>query len=476
MRPGKTISANATTLKLERIALEALTLDPNNTNRHDQRGIDAIKASLNSFGLQKPIVIDKDNVVIAGNGTYQAARALGWTYIDAVRSSLTKGRRKAYAHGDNRSARFAKEDDQAVALLLAELHAEEESLVYAAGYTGDEEAALLKDHGVQAPPDQDEVPTAPNRPIPRRGDVWEMGPHRIVCGDSTQAETYQSLMPKGERAACVFTDPPYGVSYQSQSGKHAKIAGDAETGNALVELVAAVLARCNEAAKETAAFYIWHASSTRADFERAISMAGLQEVQYLFWAKPSPVLGHADYQWAHEPCFYAAKAGQKPAWYGGRAQSTVWRVGVQGRGAGWYAVAGGIVLMARNGELYLTDRRPKGKKGLRVVRVEDGQKIHLDTNLAAGTVWEVGREHAPEHPTAKPVELARRAIGNSTKREDLVLDPFLGGGCTLVAAEATGRVCRGVELEPAYVHVTIDRWQQMTGQRAQCVNRPEARI
>lgn len=476
--PEKSSVPAALGLQIERLRLEDLKLDEANTNRHDQRGLDAIKASLQRFGQQKPIVVDREGVVRAGNGAYQAARALGWTHIDVVRTNLTGAAKKAWAHADNRTARFSKDDDAGVAALVLELQKEDGALVFAMGYNDAETAKLL--HAVEkaaAPPDVDDVPEPPKKPVSRPGDIWELGPHCLVCMDATQPETYGHLAFMEKAAQCVFTDPPYGVAYDNQKfgpdrPKRLAVAGDKTAGNELVDLVAAALRLSADRCAPTAAFYIWHAWSNRDDFARAMKMAGLEEKQEIIWAKTNHVLSRAHYHWQHEPCFYAAKAGQTPAWHGDRTQMSVWKIGIQGRTGGAFTVAGGVVVLSKDGEIFVSDRRPSGKNGLRVVRLEEEGKVLLDSNGAGGTIWEVQKDHAPEHPTAKPVELARRALGNSTKRGDVVLDPFLGGGCTLLACEQMGRICRGIEMEPAYVDVTVARWQRLTGNRARCANRP----
>jgi DNA modification methylase len=471
----------------EMVRLETLKLDDTNTNRHDQRGIDAIKYSLREFGQQKPIVIDRKGTVRAGNGTYQAARGLGWEWIWCVKTKLDGAKLRAYAHGDNRSARFSKDEDAAVAALLLDLQKEDERLILAAGYTDSEADKVLRaaEKSREAAGAVDDVPEPPRKPTCQPDDTWDLGPHRIHCGDATASATYVKLFgvaTHAKPAACVFTDPPYGVDYDNQKcgpdrPERLAVAGDKAAGKDLVELVAGALKHAVANSRDTAAFYIWHASSTREDFTRAMKMAGLEERQYLIWSKTNHVLSRNHYQWSHEPCFYAAKAGQVPAWYGAQgSEMTVWAVAIQGREASAYTVAGGVVVVSDEGELFVSDRRPKGKKGLRVVRLEEGQRVLLDTNGAAGTLWTVQKDHAPEHPTAKPVELARRALINSTKRGDVVLDPFMGGGSTLLACDLLGRAFRGAELEPAYVDVAVKRWQRLTGKRATCANRPEATI
>lgn len=213
---------------------------------------------------------------------------------------------------------------------------------------------------------------------------------------------------------------------------------------------------------DDAAFYIWHASSTRRDFEDAMLSAGLIEKQYIIWAKTAPVLGHADYQWSHEPCFYAEKAGHKAKFYGDRAQRTVWRATLRGDKEMAATLAGGIVLTdGAGGKVYIAEKPPKGKK-VRNVRMKEGTSIDLYSDSKTSTVWEVSRETNTIHPTQKPLEIPERAIQNSSEPGDIVLDFFGGSGSTLIAAHRLGRICYTVELDPKYCDAIVERFAKET--------------
>lgn len=260
--------------------------------------------------------------------------------------------------------------------------------------------------------------------------------------------------------------PPYGVSYQTQSGKFGVIKGDKKRHDALYALLVNSLRQLAKHAENDAAFYIWHASSTRKDFEEAMAAAGIEEKQYLIWAKPSIVLGHADYHWAHEPCFYGAKVGTAPAFHGDRKQQTVWRIAPVSADAG--AVIGpGVLILDGNGrQIFIQPKAPKGKK-VRTVRLAgDVKAVVLSADESNTDLWEIARDSGAEHPTQKPVELAARGIENSTAPGGLVCDAFLGSGTTLIAAETTGRVCFGSELDPVYADVIVQRWQRIASAEA----------
>jgi hypothetical protein len=246
------------------------------------------------------------------------------------------------------------------------------------------------------------------------------------------------------------------------------MADDELRSNALLrDLLIPALKNTVEAAAEHAGFYIWHASSTRDEFSYAMKAAGLVELQYLFWAKTGAAQSHSDYSWCHEPCFYAAKAGQRPTFYGNRGEhNTVWRFA--GKAPDGWAVALGPSLLVTDGKgnsLYLAARGPKGRK-LREFRLDEGKLIEVQGDNPEGTVWEVTRESGTVHPTQKPVALALRAIENSSLPGDLVLDPFAGSGTTLIGAQMTGRRANLVELDPGYCDAIIARWEGLTGEKA----------
>lgn len=314
----------------------------------------------------------------------------------------------------------------------------------------------------------DDAPAASVKAIAKRGEVWILGDHRLICGDSTSRDDVQKLMGH-DRAAMVFTDPPYGVSYDSEGNDFEVIKGDHKRDDELYALVAGALKQATHFAENTAAFYVWHASSTRREFEDALRDAGLSERQYIIWVKNALVMGRADYHWSHEPCFYAAKSGQQPAWHGDRAQPTVWRITLKKRAGQATTLGQALVLTdGAGGSLALTPRLAKGKK-TRTARLEKGASIAVEIASEAADVWEVGRDHGADyvHPTQKPIELARIALVNSSKPGQIVLDLFGGSGTTLMAAELTGRHARLCELDPKYVDAIVKRWQDVTGRKAE---------
>jgi DNA modification methylase len=319
-------------------------------------------------------------------------------------------------------------------------------------------------------PGEDTIP--PIEPGPartKRGDVWILGRHRLVCGDATDPEDYRRLFAgEVDRAALVVTDPPYGVAYQAQSGKFDRIHGDDAAGYDLLRLVKGALVRAMEYSTGEAAFYIFHASVTREDFAAAIRAAGLLERQYLIWAKPAPVLGHADYQWAHEPIFYSSRAGVSPKFYGDRKQTTMWRFGYATITGTTIVIGPGLLLRdGVGGTVYVLPRPPKGKGRVRTVRVEESSVVFIESGRpGATTVWEVGREIRAEHPTQKPVALIAHAINNSSRHGEIVLDPFMGSGTAIIAAEKTGRRGFGCEISPEYCDTTLRRWELWTGKQA----------
>lgn len=322
----------------------------------------------------------------------------------------------------------------------------------------------------------DALPPPVTPVISKAGDIWELGDHRLICGDATTSAVFERLfasLPDRKDAALVLTDPPYGVNYESASGKHAKLKGDEKTGDDLVrKLLIPTFRNAVAHANETSAFYIWHASSSREAFLLAMKTVGIVERQQIVWAKNNFVLGHADYHWGHELCSYAGLDGQRPPFYGDRTQATVWTVSLskkltkdEARRVAT-AIGPGVLLTHQDGgQIYVTAKPPKNK-AKRQIMVEAGTVVALTPDHTCSTVWSVAKEAGAEHPTQKPVELNIRAIENSSKSGDVVLDPFMGSGSTLIAAELTNRVCVGVEIDPGFCDLIVRRWEEVTGKKA----------
>jgi DNA modification methylase len=296
-------------MKLERAKLDALTCDPANVRKHDQRNLDAIKGSLQRFGQQHPIIVDGDGIIRAGNGRYMAMRALGWSECDIVRTALKGAEATAFAIADNRTAELASWDDEALAQQLAALQIEDEELALATGYDEKEIAALALD-SVEV--QEDEIPEPPADPITKPGDLWLLGDHRLLCGDSTKADDVARLM-DGEKASMVFTDPPYGIDYSDVQGRFEKIANDAtDPTNLVAHAIAmqpadAVYLCCN-----------WRCLHAMTE---ALKSSGLEPKATIVWDKGSRIQNLDRYGKRHEFIVYSGP-------YGGQAtlDDDVWAI------------------------------------------------------------------------------------------------------------------------------------------------------
>lgn len=451
----------------ELLDIEKVVGNPRNPNKHPKKQVEMLAKIIKATGWRANITISRlSGYVVKGHGRLEAAIKAGCEKVPVEYQNYTSEAEEwADLTADNRLAELSDMDNTMLADILSEIDTGEFPLDLT-GYTEEDLEGIIgaiagKDDA--EPNDQDDEHEQPLPPMSKLGDLWMLGPHRLICGDATDAPTIERLM-DGEKAAMVHTDPPYGVSYETQSGNFAMIKNDDKTHDELFYKL--LLPAFNNYRKHTidgAAFYIWHASSTRRDFEDAMTAAGLMENQYIIWVKNGISLGRADYQWAHEPCFYASKAGVSPNFYGDRAQHTVWRVTTRQDGSMMTVLGGGIVLTdGTGGKLCITDKPPKGKK-MRYVRMEEGKPIDLFQEDRMQTVWEVARETNTLHPTQKPVEIPIRAIENSSQPGEIVLDFFGGSGSTLLGAELTGRRCFTTELDPVYCDVIISRYVTQTG-------------
>jgi site-specific DNA-methyltransferase (adenine-specific) len=392
--------------ELIQVPIGELTIDPANARKHSKRNLESIAASLKRFGQQKPIVIDKAKVVRAGNGTLQAAISLGWETIGCVMTELTGPDAMAYAIADNRTAELAEWDDPVLKATLEALADEDKELLDACGYTAEElEAMVAEVEGDDASGEivEDEVPEPPVEPTTKPGDLWILGRHRLLCGDSTKAEDVARLM-GGERADLWLTDPPYNVDYTGKTKDALKVANDSMSDSNFRAFLIDCFTEAFAVIKPGASFYIWHADLEGYNFRGAVFECKQKVRQCLIWVKQTLVMGRQDYHWKHEPCLYGWREGASHGWYADRKQTTV-----------------------------LEFDRPS--------RSED-------------------------HPTMKPVALFAYQIGNSTAPQGLVYDPFLGSGTTLIAAEQLGRKCYGMEISPQYCDVIVKRWENLTGEKA----------
>lgn len=429
----------------------------------------SLRRSIQEFGTVEPLIVNKrTGNLVGGHQRLQILKDMGDKVVDVVEVDLEPKKEKALNVALNKIT--GRWDKHKLKTLLVDLDVGDFDIALT-GFDTDDLKEMMEDDD-QGPGPEDRIPPARKAPRTKPGDLWELGSHRILCGDSTKWEQVTRLT-GGELASVVFTDPPYGVDYRSESTTQdfAPIKGDEKRGDDLVlKLLRPAFDNARKFAKDTAAFYIWHASSTREDFAAAMKAVGLEERQYLIWAKNQFVMGHSDYHWAHEPCFYASKAGHRPDFHGDRTNQTVWTAAVaQGTSAHdkrlLTNIANGVILVdGKGGLLFVQARAPRGKKARRI-RVEPGSPITLHHDAADQSIWTVAKDTRVDHPTQKPVELAVRALENSSRPDEIVLDLFLGSGCTLIGAEKTGRRCFGMEMDPIYVDQAVDRWETITGKK-----------
>lgn len=452
----------------ELIPVEKAIPNPKNPNQHSTEQVALLGNIIQANGWRAPITISKrSGFIVKGHGRRLAALHIESGYVPVdYQEYASEAEEWADLIADNRLAELSTLDTTMLVDLIGDMDTGEVP-VELTGYSEEDLADLIAAlEGADDTVDDkaDAAPAAQNIPMSKAGDIWYLGAHKLICGDSTDPATINKLM-DGEKAQMVNTDPPYGVEYTGGVGKTwDMIKADDKTGDNLMrDLLLPVFKNYVQHTDPKAAFYIWHASTTRRDFEDAMAAAGIVEKQYIIWVKNNFQMGRADYHWGHEPCFYAEKAGETAKFYGDRTQRTTWKAVLREEDHMAIVLTGGVVLTdGAGGKVYLNDKPPKGKK-IRYIRLSEGRSISLYPESKATTAWEVARETGIEHPTQKPVELAIRAIDNSSAPGDLVLDFFAGSGSTLIGAEMTGRRCNAVELDPRYCDVIINRYVRFTG-------------
>lgn len=450
------------------VPVAELTPNPKNPNKHPDSQVELLAQLITKGGWRNPITVSTlSGMVVKGHGRLLAAKLAGKTEVPIdYQNYSSEAEEYADLIADNRLSELSEIDNVTLTDLLAELDTGEMPIEMT-GYTEDDLESLINAISGTDDTEDDKVDAVPEPPIltiSKPGDLWHVGQHRIICGDSTDPATIARLM-NGDKAQVVNTDPPYGVGYTGGHDKEwDRIANDEMTEDDLmVKLLIPALRNCVNNARDDAAFYIWHAFSSRRDFDDAMVKVGLLEKQYLIWVKNNIQMGRADYQWAHEPCYYAEKAGNTAKWFGDRKQHTCWKVTIRDNDGLATTLTGGIVVTDGEGnKVFISEKPPKGKK-VRYLRLSGGRSVTIYTEHQTNTVWEVAKETGVKHPTQKPVELAVRAIENSSEIGDIVLDVFGGSHSTMIGAELTGRQARICELEPKYVDVGLLRYVQLKG-------------
>lgn len=388
-----------------------------NAKKHPQKQIQQVANSIKEFGFNQPVVVDKNGVLIVGHGRLEAAKLLGLKEIPTITVDLTEEQAKAYRLADNK----LNESEWDMGLVIEELKGLSDEMFDLTGFD--------KDLIIEPDAKDDEIPEdVPSRA--KLGDLFELGRHRVLCGDSTQEEAFLALC-GGNKADMVFTDPPYNVNY-SGSGENTKnvILNDKMSDEAFDTFLVEVFNRIKENIKSSAGCYVFHSHKTSTDFEKALAQAGFTIDTQLIWNKPSAGMGMNDYRTKHEPFFYTYLSKDDKNFYGDRTGTTVWKIPKdEDKAFKWF------------------------------------KRIQESLEQGNTTVWTMSRANVNEyvHPTQKPVELPAVAITKSSKAEDIVLDTFLGSGTTLIASEKTGRICYGMELDPKYIDVIVQRYVDYTG-------------
>ena len=406
-----------------------------NAKEHPGFQLEKIASSIKAFGCKQPLILDKDGVIIVGHGRFIAmTELLGYTLMEqkaftkkgepvipyVLVDDLTEDEVRAYRIADNQLNALTGQDMNLIVAELKDLDVSGFDITL----TGFDRDIILEDD------EKDDVlPESPLEPKSKLGDVFQLGPHILICGDSTSRESWGKIM-LGRKADCVFTDPPYNVNYSGRGKKTSEgIMNDDMTEGAFDIFLEGAFGCLAEAAKSGAGWYVFHSTSTQAQFEKALKKFGMAIRNQLIWNKPTASMGWGDYRWKHEPFFYAAKEGVETVFYGDRTHHTV------------------IDFHSSEQKLLNWAKRQK--------------KLETEGKL---TIWTMKRDKVNEyqHPTQKPVELITYALFNSSKPEDLIIDPFLGSGSTLIACQKTGRVCAGIELDPKFVDVIVQRWVDYT--------------
>lgn len=426
-------------MQIERMKLDQLTEDPNNARVHDDRNMEAIKGSLRKFGQQKPIVVTKKGIVIAGNATFRAAKLLGWTEVSVVRTDLEDVLATLYALADNKTSELGGWEEEQLGDLMRAFHQDD---LKAIGFETDEILKYLGEVVIGGQTDPDEIPAPPSEAITKIGDVWVLGDHRLTCGDAGDLATYERLLQapatkwKGKPPVhLVNTDPPYNVNAQSRT-QEAVMAGmssfeyynppkeqrkgrkitakmrplenddlsEADYADRL-DVWFGLMAQVIEPGRS---FYVWGGYSNCASYAAALRKAGFYFSQAIIWVKNSPMWNRKDFLANHEWAFYGWREGAGHSWFGPNNIPDVW------------------------------DQKKVGNK----------ERLHL---------------------TEKPVDLAVRAVQYSSRPGETVLDPFGGAGGTLIACQQTGRRARLIELDPIYCDVIVKRFEDFTGEKARHV-------
>lgn len=398
---------NQPTMEIKELPLKELkpaAYNPRKKLKKGDKEYEKIKQSLLKFGYVDPIIVNEDLTVIGGHQRLTVLKDLNYETAKCVIVDLPKEDEKALNIALNKIT--GQWDEALLADLLLDLQESDFNLDLTGFEPPEIDDILSNVHDKELSEDEFDVEEELKKPtVSRHGDIWQLGKHRVICGDSTKAETYKQLL-DDRKANLVVTDPPYNVDVEETAGK---ILNDNMSDGDFYQFLLSMFTQVENHMEDDASIYVFHADTEGLNFRKAFKDAGFYLSGCCIWKKNSLVLGRSPYQWQHEPCLYGWKKKGKHQWFSDRKQTTIWEYD-----------------------------RPKSSK---------------------------------DHPTMKPIQLMAYPIQNSSMRGTIVLDPFLGSGSTLIAADQTGRVCYGIELDEKFVDVIVKRYIEVTGDTEVTVQR-----
>ena len=398
---------NQPTMEIKELPLKELkpaAYNPRKKLKKGDKEYEKIKQSLLKFGYVDPIIVNEDLTVIGGHQRLTVLKDLDYETAKCVIVDLPKEDEKALNIALNKIT--GQWDEALLADLLLDLQESDFNLDLTGFEPPEIDNILSNVHDKELSEDEFDVEEELKKPtVSRHGDIWQLGKHRVICGDSTKAETYKQLL-DDRKANLVVTDPPYNVDVEETAGK---ILNDNMSDGDFYQFLLSMFTQVENHMETDASIYVFHADTEGLNFRKAFKDAGFYLSGCCIWKKNSLVLGRSPYQWQHEPCLYGWKKKGKHQWFSDRKQTTIWEYD-----------------------------RPKSSK---------------------------------DHPTMKPIQLMAYPIQNSSMRGTIVLDPFLGSGSTLIAADQTGRVCYGIELDEKFVDVIVKRYIEVTGDTEVTVQR-----
>lgn len=398
---------NQPTMEIKELPLKELkpaAYNPRKKLKKGDKEYEKIKQSLLKFGYVDPIIVNEDLTVIGGHQRLTVLKDLDYETAKCVIVKLSKEDEKALNIALNKIT--GQWDDALLADLLLDLQESDFNLDLTGFEPPEIDNIISNVHDKELSEDEFDVEEELKKPtVSRHGDIWQLGKHRVICGDSTKSETYDQLL-GDKKANLVVTDPPYNVDVEETAGK---ILNDNMSDRDFYQFLLSMFTQVENHMEDDASIYVFHADTEGLNFRKAFKDAGFYLSGCCIWKKNSLVLGRSPYQWQHEPCLYGWKKKGKHQWFSDRKQTTFWEYD-----------------------------RPKSSK---------------------------------DHPTMKPIQLMAYPIQNSSMRGTIVLDPFLGSGSTLIAADQTGRVCYGIELDEKFVDVIVKRYIEVTGDTEVTVQR-----